>query len=242
MRILNLGCGAKTSVDSNVVNIDWSILLRIKKSKLLNFLSPLFLKGERLEKFKLLPDNIMVYNLAKGIPFDSDSIDVVYHSHVLEHLDIDVAEKFLIEVKRVLKPGGIHRIVVPDLESVCLAYITHIIACETSPDESYCHDSHVAKLLEQSVRKEASGTSQQNLLRRSVENLILGDARRRGETHQWMYDRINLREKLINVGYSETHVQGYNTSLIQHWSEYGLDIDEKGNQYKPESLYMEAVK
>ena len=242
MKILNLGCGTKTSNKPGVINIDWSIYLRLKKKKILTSVLPLFIKGERLERFNSLPDHIMVHNLAKGIPFDSDSVDVVYHSHMLEHLDRNVAEKFMFEIKRVLKPGGVHRIVVPDLEKACIAYISHISTCEFNPDESDNHDSYIATLLEQSVRKEAFGTSQQNSLRRFVENFILGDARRRGETHQWMYDRINLKAKLINIGYKEVNVQDYNTSLIQNWTEYGLDIDEKGNQYKPESLYVEALK
>jgi SAM-dependent methyltransferase len=201
---------------------------------------PLFVRGERLERFRSLPDNILVHNLAKGIPFNTDSVDVVYHSHLLEHLDKDVAAKFLIEIKRVLKPGGIHRIVVPDFEKACRAYIAHIESCDKQPIESRNHDSYIALLLEQSVRKEAFGTSQQKSLRRFFENLILGDARRRGETHQWMYDRINLKALLIDLGYKEVRVQDYNTSLIPNWTEYGLDIDENGNQYKPESLYVEA--
>lgn len=146
------------------------------------------------------------------------------------------------EVKRVLKPGGIHRIVVPDFEKACRAYIAHIASCEANPIESDNHDAYIAPLLEQSVRREAFGTSRQNSLRRFFENLVLGDARRRGETHQWMYDRINLRAQLNNIGYNEVHVQDYGTSLIPNWNEYGLDLDESGDQYKPESLYIEACK
>jgi SAM-dependent methyltransferase len=237
-----MGCGIKTSNKPGVINIDWSIYLRLKKMKVLKPFLPLFVRGERLERLKRLPGNIMVHNVADGVPFDSDSVDVVYHSHMLEHLDRDIAEKFLMEVKRVLKPGGIHRIVVPDLEKACKAYIAHISSCETNPDESENHDSYIATLFEQSVRKEARGISQQNSLRRFIENLVLGDARRRGETHQWMYDKINLRAKLINIGYKETHVQSYNTSLIPDWAEYGLDVDEKGNQFRPDSMYVEALK
>jgi len=240
MKILNLGCGTKTSNKHGVINVDWSIYLRLKK--MLASAVPLFIKGERLERYNSLPDNIMVHNLAKGIPFDSNSVDVVYHSHMLEHLDRDVAKKFLLEVKRVLKPGGIHRIVVPDFEKACRAYILHISTCETNPDESDNHDSYIATLLKQSVRREAFGTSQQKPFRRFVENTILGDARQRGETHQWMYDRINLKTMLINLGYKEVHIQEYNTSIVANWNEYGLDVDEKGNQYKAESLYVEAVK
>ena len=242
MKILNLGCGTKTSNKSGVINIDWSIYLRIKKMNMLRPIVPLFFRGERLQRFKSLPEEIMVHNLAKGIPYKSDSVDVVYHSHMLEHLDKSVAEMFLIEVKRVLKPGGVHRIVVPDFEKSCRAYIAHIVSCETNPIDAGNHDYYIAQLLEQSVRKEAFGTSQQNTLRQFIENLILGDARQRGETHQWMYDRISLKEKLINAGYKDVHVQDYNTSLISNWNEYGLDVDENGNQYKPESLYIEASK
>ena len=242
MKILNLGSGTKTSNKPGVINIDWSIYLRLKKIKALRPLVPLFVRGERLERFMSLADHIIVYNLATGIPFDSDSVDAVYHSHMLEHLDRNVAERFLMEVKRVLKPGGIHRIVVPDFEKASRAYVAHIASCEANPIESDNHDSYIARLLEQSVRREGSGTSQQNSLRRFFENLVLGDARRRGETHQWMYDRINLRAKLLKFGYSDVHVQDYDKSLIPNWNEYGLDLDVNGNQYKPESLYIEARK
>lgn len=242
MKMLNLGCGTKTSNKAGVINIDWSIYLQLKRNRILKPLVPLFIRGERLERFKSLPDNIFVHNLAKGIPVDSNSVDVVYHSHMLEHLDRYVAEDFLIEVYRVLKPGGIHRIAVPDFEKACKAYIAHIESCDESLIELDNHDSYIAQLLEQSVRKESSGTSKQNLLRRFIENRVLGDARKRGETHQWVYDRINLKAKLVNAGYKEVHVQDYNTSLIQDWIDYGLDIDPSGQQYKPGSLYVEALK
>lgn len=169
-------------------------------------------------------------------------MDVVYNSHLLEHLDREVVKMFLLEVKRVLKPGGIHRIVVPDLEVICKAYISHILDCDINKSEYENHDFFIASLLEQSVRKEAFGTSQQTSLRRIIENFILGDARQRGETHQWMYDRINIKTILLNLGYKEVYIQKYNTSVIPNFNNYGLDIDENGNQYKRESLYVEAVK
>ena len=242
MKILNLGCGTMTCDRPEVINIDWSIFLRIKKIKVLNRFIPLFFRGERFERLSSIPDNIMVYNLERGIPFASDSVDVVYHSHLLEHLEKNVAEKFLAEAKRVMKPGGIHRIVVPDLEKICKEYIMHILSCEEFPEESNKHDNYIAALIEQCVRKEAYGTSQQSPSRRFVENFVLGDARRRGETHQWMYDRINLSAKLFNIGYKEVHIQSYKTSLIPDWNQYRLEVDDKGNQRKPESLYVEAVK
>lgn len=242
MKILNLGCGVKTSNKPQIINIDYSISLRIKKSRLLRPCVPLFFRGERLNRFNSLPENILVHNLANGIPFEDNSVDAVYHSHLFEHLDRDVADVFLREVRRVLKPGGIHRIVIPDLEAICKAYISHIQICETDPEECKSHDSYVFPLLEQAVRRAASGSSQQRPFRRFIENRLMGDARQRGETHQWMYDRISLKVKALNAGYKEVLSQTYDSSLILNWAEYGLDTDSDGKQYKPDSLYIEAVK
>jgi len=242
IKILNLGCGTKVSLSQDVINIDWSVYLRLKRNRLLRTVVPLLLKGERLNRFNTLSNNIMVHNLAKGLPFASDSIDVVYHSHLLEHLDRDIARIFLLEIKRILKSSGIQRIVVPDLEKACEAYISHISICENNPDEASKHDQYVATIIEQSVRKEAYGTSQQQPVRRFVENAFLGDARQRGETHQWMYDRVSLTALLVGLGYKNIVLQNYNTSLVQNWNQYGLDLDEHSDQYKPESLYIEAQK
>lgn len=243
MKILNLGCGTKTCSKEGVVNIDWSMYLRLKRSKIAAAIAPVILDGERLKRFRMIPDNIVVHNLANGIPFESGTVDVVYHSHMLEHLDRDVAVKFLVEAKRVLKPGGIHRMVVPDLEQICRKYLTHLQECEVDPEKSGNHENYIAELIEQSVRREAFGTGTKKPSRRFLENCLLGDARRRGETHQWMYDRINMRHKLLHdVGYSAVHLQQYDTSLVPGWNDYGLDVDCDGNQYKPDSLYVEAVK
>jgi SAM-dependent methyltransferase len=242
MKILNLGCGTKASSHPEVINIDWSISLRFKKNHMLRFLTPLFIRGDRLQAMRSLPANIMVHNVAKGIPFESNSIDFVYHSHLLEHLDTEVAKTFLLEIKRVLKPGGIQRIVVPDLEKACRAYVSHLAISESNPIEAEKHDAYVAAFLEQAVRKEAFVTSQQPPIRRRIENAILGDARKRGETHQWMYDRINLGALLSRLGYRNPQIRSFSTSLIPNWNQYGLDQDEDGLEYKPDSLYVEVFK
>ena len=242
MKILNLGCGTKVSRSPDVVNIDWSIYLRLRKNPILRVMAPHFLRGERLHRFKSLAENILIHNLAKGIPFDSNSVDIVYHSHLLEHLDRDVAKQFLLEVKRVLKPGGIQRIGIPDLERACKAYISHLAVCDENAEEFSKHDLYIAPIIEQSVRREAYGTNQQPPVRRFLQNVFLGDARRRGETHQWMYDRVNLSALLISLGYKNIRIQQYNTSLIPGWNQYGLDLTEFASEYKPESMYIECQK
>lgn len=242
MLILNLGCGTKTSDYPGIVNIDWSVMLRVRKSAFLNAIAPVFLSDDRLKRLRALSGNILVYDLRKGIPFGSDSVDAVYHSHVMEHLDRPTATSFAREVIRVLKPGGVQRVVVPDLEKLCRKYLRHIADCETDPKQASQHDLYVAELLEQSVRKEASGTASQRPLRRYVENMMLGDARSRGETHQWMYDRINLPALLRDVGFREVRLQTHLSSAIPNWEKIGLDLNGAGEEYKPESLYIEAIK
>lgn len=243
MKILNLGCGSKTSPHSDVTNIDWSILLRIRSNPLLRALAPVLLNGDRLRRFQNMPNNLMVHDLSRGIPFPDASVDVVYHSHVLEHLDRDVAHGFIRECARVLRPGGLIRIVVPDFEFCCRNYLNHVGLCEKEGESAIGdHDSLFEPMLLQSVRREAHGTSLQPPLRRNVENLLLGYARKRGETHQWMYDRFNLAALLLSCGFTDPGVRSFDHSDIDDWHSLGLDMDESGNEYKPESLYMEATK
>lgn len=214
----------------------------MKRNFFLRFFAPVFIRGERWAKFRAVTNNVIAANFLKGIPFESDSIDVAYHSHLLEHFDRDYARKFLTEVKRVLRPGGVQRIVVPDFETLCNEYLSHVSLCGSQPENIFFHDDYVSSLIEQSVRRESFGTSRQKRYRRLFENLILGDARKRGETHQWMYDRFNLKALLLNIGFREVNLQKYDTSLISGWNSYGLDVDENGKQYKPKSLYVEAIK
>lgn len=233
-KILNLGCGYKTAEAPEVVNIDWGIYQRIGRSPALSRVAPYVIGPERTKRLRALSENIVVHDLSKGIPAEDGSVAAVYHSHLLEHLDQPVAEGFMREVRRVLRPGGIQRISVPDLERAARALI------EDLDREDGDHDVYVAAILEQSVRREAHGTSLQSRPRRIVENLIMGDARKRGETHQWMYDFKNLSALLERTGFSDVRRVAYDVSEIPGWDEYGLDRDETGGEYKPESLYVEA--
>ncbi len=63
------------------------------------------------------------HSLRYGIPFETDSVDYVYSGHFLEHLDRDEGAALLRETYRVLKPGGIARLSVPDLERVIDEYL-----------------------------------------------------------------------------------------------------------------------
>jgi SAM-dependent methyltransferase len=65
---------------------------------------------------------IRYLNAAKRFPFQDQSFDNVFSCHMLEHLYRDEAEQCVREVRRVLKPGGVFRVVVPDLDLLVRAY------------------------------------------------------------------------------------------------------------------------
>ena len=64
--------------------------------------------------------HVEVHNLLHGFPYPDNQFDIVYHSQVLEHVPKDKAPAFVRECLRVLKPGGVLRVVVPDLEAALL--------------------------------------------------------------------------------------------------------------------------
>lgn len=58
-----------------------------------------------------------------NLPFKSNSCDLVYASHVLEYFDREQGIQVLTEWVRVLKPGGVLRIAVPNFKAICGAYL-----------------------------------------------------------------------------------------------------------------------
>lgn len=48
------------------------------------------------------------------LPSPNNSLDAVYSSHFFEHIDDEIAQHLFVESYRVLRPGGMFRIVVPD--------------------------------------------------------------------------------------------------------------------------------
>ncbi|HJR88675.1 MAG TPA: methyltransferase domain-containing protein [Aeromicrobium sp.] len=240
MIALNLGCGSRTS--ERCINIDWSVPIRLKASPVGRRVAPLLIKGERRASYDAIGGDVLVHDLRKGIPMADASVDVVYHSHVFEHIDRDAVDGFLAEIHRVLKPGGVQRIVVPDLERLVRAYLDDLEASVNGSADPMQHDRFVSAFVEQMVRREASGSSQQSPMRRRAENALLGDARKRGETHQWMWDRVNIAATLGAAGFQEFAVVDYQTSRIPDWPEFGLDRNPDGSEYKPGSLYVECVR
>jgi len=63
------------------------------------------------------------WDLRSALPFDNCSTEMIYSEHVLEHLHKPDALKLLGECYRILKPGGLMRIGVPDAELYLRAYV-----------------------------------------------------------------------------------------------------------------------
>jgi len=57
------------------------------------------------------------------LPFPDDTFELVYASHVLEHIPWHETVAALLEVRRILKPGGTIEIWVPDFRKIVSAYM-----------------------------------------------------------------------------------------------------------------------
>jgi SAM-dependent methyltransferase len=184
------------------------------------------------------PD-IIVWDLRRGIPFADATFDVVYHSHLLEHLDRDVAPLFLRECLRVVKPGGILRVVVPDLEWLSRRYLERL---ESYPGSASAADveAAAAAIFDQMIVRTPAVRREQPLPTRAIEKVLLGDTARHGAAHRWMYDHVSLAHLLENVGFTPTGSYTHDTSRVDGWVGFGLDTEPDGTAYKPESLYLEA--
>ena len=61
-------------------------------------------------------------DLTRRFPFPDDGLAAIYSSHTFEHLHVDAAERALAECHRVLMPGGVLRIAVPNLDDIVAHY------------------------------------------------------------------------------------------------------------------------
>jgi len=100
------GCGL--SAPSEWRNFDASPTLRFER---LPLIGRLYTKNE-----SRFPDNVEYGDIVKGLPVSAESCRGVYCSHVLEHLSLDDFRVALRNTKAILRPGGIFRLVLPDLE------------------------------------------------------------------------------------------------------------------------------
>lgn len=247
------------------------------------------------------PD-VIGYNILKGLPFETGSFDVVYHSHILEHLSRVDGQTLMQECYRVLKPGGVIRVVVPDLAYSCRLYLQCLDEVRNDPQSTMAREHYewaVLNLIDQMARSKPGGAMADFLNQSTLEDKnfiinagggseirhmldrqmtapkrssLLGKARRltpgkligriqssltnfmasdtqremrfrrSGEIHKWMYDEFSLSELMRQIGWQNIQSFSAQNSQISGWSEFHLDVDNKGRVHKPESLFIEATK
>ena len=241
--LLNLACG--TIMHQQWNNLDFSPYARFRQhrslAKVLYRVG--FLSQERYQRFQNVDPNIICWNLRKGIPFGDNTFDGLYQSHFLEHLERSAALEFMVECRRVLKPSGIVRVVVPDLRLAVSDYVKALLALECGDQSALpAHAQAIYNLFDQMVRTEISGTAEQQPWVQRFEKIIRGNADRAGELHRWMYDQYSLGQLLTRVGFRGARCETATSSRIPGWSEFRLDASQDGAPKKPGSLYMEALK
>lgn len=99
---------------------------------------------------------VLPCDVRRPLPFADGSVDAIYSSHLLEHLTADEGAALLAECFRVLKPGGIIRVVVPDLEGIARAYLAALEEAATSGDRTLLDWTRM-ELYDQAARSTAGG-------------------------------------------------------------------------------------
>ncbi len=248
---------------------------------------------------------VQIHDVRKGLPFSDETFDIVYHSHLLEHLPREAALPFSKECYRVLKSGGIIRVAVPDLERITQLYLRTLDKALMGDSEArYDYMWIMLELYDQTVRDKPGGAMLEYLKQNPIPNekmvyerlgeearqiksrlclndignscdslrrrglnqlyslrdrlraillrrllgqhdydaLMLGRFRLSGEIHQWMYDRHSLALLLEQSGFGTPIERSGFESAIDNWAQFSLDSDENGTVFKPDSLWVEAIK
>jgi predicted SAM-dependent methyltransferase len=160
-----------------------------------------------------LPGLDLCWDIANPLPFQDASIAGVFTEHCLEHLTLKAAENFVSDVFRILRPGGILRVVVPDAELFLRAYVNSAEGSFSSFPNPY----------DQCLMMEGSTPM-------AVVNSIFRD-----HGHQYAYDYEALHMLLNNFPFTNIYRVGFRSGCNPR-----LLIDNEDRCQ--ESLYVEAVK
>lgn len=142
------------------------------------------------DRFGVWPATTRVHDVTRGIPHADASVDVIYSSHMLEHLNRRDGERLLAECARVLRPGGLLRIIVPDFHAVATAYVN--ADREVFPGKGPIGDQWARKLFPGSRKPDP-------LVKRTFKRVLRVD----DGGHKWMYDEETLRLRLEQAGFED---------------------------------------
>lgn len=210
MNRINVGCGATPT--AGWLNYDNSLVARLGRFPLmLQLLNRTGLLGTERGLFatKVAAGEVQWADAVR-LPNADGSVDVVYSSHMLEHLDRHEARRFLAEAKRVLRPGGIIRVAVPDLSILVHEY-----------QQTGDADEFIGRTLLTHARgKRLAGR---------IRDCVVGPRH-----HAWMYDGPSLVRLLKEAGFTNVGEFPPGSTMICDPGE--LDLRER----EVETVYVEA--
>jgi hypothetical protein len=210
---INVGCGL--SPTPGWLNFDNSLSVRVASRPVLCWALARFglLGGQSAELAALARrGGVRFANAAAHIPCADRSAAAVYSSHMIEHLDRAEARAFLLEVRRVLQPGGVVRIAAPDLFRLAREYVA------TGDAGGFVADIHM-------------GLDRPTGLRGWAKWTLVGPRH-----HLWMYDGESLARLLTQTGFADAAVMPPGKTGIADPGK--LDLSERAQ----ESVYVEAVR
>lgn len=175
-KYLQYGCG--NTAPAEWENFDTSPTIRVQKIPFVGFGL-----AKNLQGFTF-PANIKVENIAKGLKVENGSYDMVYFSHVLEHLLRADGTKALRNSWLLLKPGGVFRCVLPNLNAYVVRYQQRLV--EGRKDAAHLF-----------MTEACLGVDLATINFRDRMRLTFGNYQ-----HLWMWDEHSFVEALQQAGFS----------------------------------------
>jgi predicted SAM-dependent methyltransferase len=136
-------------------------------------------------------------NLQKRLPWSDNEVDCVYLGEVLEHFTRLDGLRLLSECFRILRPGGIIRVRVPDNGRFWRQYVQELDAALAKPPAEWTEDH--SRWVEMFFRDIC------------VQRRVTGSY---GHFHKWMYDEISLIKTFQRVGFVNVSRRDYLDSAI----------------------------
>jgi SAM-dependent methyltransferase len=108
--------------------------------------------------FTPVDSGVRPIDLSQPLPFNAAAYRACYMSHVLEHLPRERVPRLLSELFNALKPGGLLRVVVPDLETIARLYLAELEAAAAGdPVAADRHEWMTLEMLDQMTRSFPGG-------------------------------------------------------------------------------------
>jgi hypothetical protein len=188
MAEMNVQYGCGLSAPEGWLNFDSSPTLRVQRMPLVGA----FLRGRLGVAF---PPAVRYGDIVKGLPVRDASCDAVYCSHVLEHLALEDCRMALAHTFRILKPGGVFRCVLPDLERAARNYVAALDQGDVTAGVRFMGRNTLVGMEQRP--KGVKGAIQHHF----------GNS-----LHLWMWDEAGLRDALLKAGFTEVRRCGFNDS------------------------------